>query len=349
MFVIQMNLVTDLSDFFGENSEGKIYTGQELVKLNNTIDQLLLIYKKLSAERLWAIVNQVPDEIWGTIVGMHKDTFDGWQTLRFVSKKWYYTIPKFASKISFIDARSPLNPASLSSYENMRFIKTKNTFKINFCLTAFRNLKKLYIQYHRGKDWQHEYIDNLNLPLLTHVTFSGEWVQCRGIISQITRLSLKGCTVNDFHFTKYTSLTHLKMKDVYRSGGGNVMCIPSHVIFVVTDKSIKMSPTQLNYTGTIKIMANNYTYVGDFCNGKMTGKGAMQFKDGDAYTGEFLDDHKHGHGIRTYGREAYGVYGRNVLSHEGTWYRGLLNGKIITTFLDGTKSEENWSNGKKLI
>jgi hypothetical protein len=64
-------------------------------------------------------------------------------------------------------------------------------------------------------------------------------------------------------------------------------------------------------------MPDGFTYVGEWVDGRMEGKGIATFPNGDVYEGSFVDGKREGQGILRY---AAGE------QSQGEWTKGLLTG-----------------------
>ena len=78
-------------------------------------------------------------------------------------------------------------------------------------------------------------------------------------------------------------------------------------------------------------------YIGDFVNGKMSGKGKYIWKDGSYYEGDFVDGNFQGYGVRVYPSGS---------RYEGYWVNDLPSGKGKYTWVDGDYYEGDFLNDK---
>jgi len=73
------------------------------------------------------------------------------------------------------------------------------------------------------------------------------------------------------------------------------------------------------------------TYVGDFVDGAMTGKGKKTYYGGDYYEGSFLNGLRNGMGVETY-------YGQSC-NYDGDWIKDNKEGKGVETYKNGDRYE----------
>ena len=69
--------------------------------------------------------------------------------------------------------------------------------------------------------------------------------------------------------------------------------------------------------GLGKLITQEYSYEGEFQNGKKNGYGVLKFQSGQTYTGNFKDNLKHGHGTLLYDTGN---------RYEGNWENDKKNG-----------------------
>ena len=84
---------------------------------------------------------------------------------------------------------------------------------------------------------------------------------------------------------------------------------------------------------------NRTTYVGNFLNGKMHGKGTFTYTDGATYFGDFKNGKEFGEG--TFICWAHGA------KYEGAFKNGLKHGKGSYNYPDGAKYVGEWRYGKR--
>jgi hypothetical protein len=96
-----------------------------------------------------------------------------------------------------------------------------------------------------------------------------------------------------------------------------------------------------NGFGKLKFSKNNTNdhniFIGEFKNGKMQGKGKLEWKTGLVFDGEFKDDLRNG-----FGRQLWA----NGNNHEGNYIDGKRSGNGTFTWLDGDKYIGNFENDK---
>lgn len=74
-------------------------------------------------------------------------------------------------------------------------------------------------------------------------------------------------------------------------------------------------------------------YVGEWAEGKRSGRGKCAFADGGRYEGEWAEDRPHGKGSRAFaGGERY----------QGEWREGRRHGFGVCVFADGRKFKGEW-------
>lgn len=91
--------------------------------------------------------------------------------------------------------------------------------------------------------------------------------------------------------------------------------------------------------GTLSCSRVNETYTGEFVNDKRHGFGVFEYSNGDKFFGQWKDGKKHGKG--TYLRS-----GCNE-SYTGEWRYNRMHGPGTYVYADGSKFCGLWSNGKK--
>ena len=89
--------------------------------------------------------------------------------------------------------------------------------------------------------------------------------------------------------------------------------------------------------GTCSITRDKSSYVGDFQNGMMHGKGKLKINN-DIYHGDFQNGMMHGNGKLVY------QTGPEV-SYEGGWYEGKMHGLGKIVYRDGTRNNVEYDNG----
>lgn len=112
-------------------------------------------------------------------------------------------------------------------------------------------------------------------------------------------------------------------------------------------------------TGTL-IFPDGTVYVGDFNDGKKSGRGKIEYADGSVYDGEFSEDAPHGHGIYTTAKSVYDgqiYYGHKVGRGKMTFVNGdvydgifkndRIGGQGVLTKHDGTVVQGNFRETKK--
>ena len=111
-------------------------------------------------------------------------------------------------------------------------------------------------------------------------------------------------------------------------------------------------------TGTLTF-PDGTVYVGEFNDGKKSGRGKIEYADGSVYDGEFFEDAPHGHGIYTTAKSVYDgqIYYGHKVGHgkmtfaNGDVYDGIfkndkIGGQGVLTKHDGTVVQGNFR-GKK--
>jgi hypothetical protein len=93
---------------------------------------------------------------------------------------------------------------------------------------------------------------------------------------------------------------------------------------------------RLHGKGTLNF-ADGRTYVGDFHEGELRGQGIYRYPDGRRYVGEFLANRRHGHGVL---RFADGE------SYQGQWSEGRMHGQGTLTWPDGEKYLGEFQDGR---
>ena len=111
------------------------------------------------------------------------------------------------------------------------------------------------------------------------------------------------------------------------------------------------------------VSKNGTTYVGNFVNGKMHGKGTFTYSDGATYVGEFKNGKEHGvgtfrcwqHGSKYEGEFKYGkkhgigtyTYPDGVI-YVGDWVQGKRHGSGVITYPGGRKQSGKFENDRYL-
>lgn len=80
----------------------------------------------------------------------------------------------------------------------------------------------------------------------------------------------------------------------------------------------------------------DFSYEGNFKNGKYDGEGTMSWANGAKYIGQFLRNQKHGQGVEHYSSGE---------KFKGEYRDGQINGKGEYFFEDGTSVKGLWKNG----
>ena len=83
---------------------------------------------------------------------------------------------------------------------------------------------------------------------------------------------------------------------------------------------------------------NGETYVGEWANGKYSGKGAFTFKNGNKYDGFFKEGRYDGQGTTNYG---------NGEKYTGGFKEGVYSGQGTLTYVDGSKYIGEFKNGMR--
>ena len=83
---------------------------------------------------------------------------------------------------------------------------------------------------------------------------------------------------------------------------------------------------------------DNVKYDGQFVEGKHSGKGTMEWKDGRTYTGEFAEGQVHGKGILTFA-------GKFIKRHTGKFVKSLAHGTADLELAHGRKIKVDFDNG----
>lgn len=87
----------------------------------------------------------------------------------------------------------------------------------------------------------------------------------------------------------------------------------------------------------ILIYGNDDKYVGDFLNGKRTGRGTLTYANGSIYVGDFFDDQPHGQGTYTLPTGE---------SYSGTFVHGIQYGTATYYWPSGSRCEGIFYDGK---
>lgn len=127
-----------------------------------------------------------------------------------------------------------------------------------------------------------------------------------------------------FRFSNGTTLEGQFAAGVFVSGTYTTKINYNTCVFTVQNGNI--TSAEIKYT-------NGNTYVGDFANGSVSGKGVMKYSNGDNYTGDFQNGLKHGTGTYTWSGGA---------KYEGSWKDDKMDGK-------GTYFYPSWAAGVKLV
>lgn len=80
------------------------------------------------------------------------------------------------------------------------------------------------------------------------------------------------------------------------------------------------------------------SYVGDYYQGKMHGKGTIKYANGAEYVGDWKDGKRHGKGTMKY---------TDGVEYTGDWQDDKRHGNGTITFADGEKYIGEWQNHKK--
>lgn len=94
--------------------------------------------------------------------------------------------------------------------------------------------------------------------------------------------------------------------------------------------------------GLGELLNSKLYYKGRFMNGLPDGFGRACFESGDKYVGQFQRGRMHGEGVYFFSPHSKS----KAIMHNGFFAKGLPNGHGILTFLDGTRYEGHFSNGR---
>eukprot|EP01062_Namystynia_karyoxenos_P028084 TRINITY_DN2134_c0_g1_i3.p1 TRINITY_DN2134_c0_g1~~TRINITY_DN2134_c0_g1_i3.p1 ORF type:complete len:1194 (+),score=488.42 TRINITY_DN2134_c0_g1_i3:93-3674(+) len=112
----------------------------------------------------------------------------------------------------------------------------------------------------------------------------------------------------------------------------------------------------------VLVWPNGNKYVGQWSDGKMTGRGVFTYgTEGDRYEGEFMDDKKHGRGCYTFAngnryegdfvndkRHGSGKYHWVCGDmYDGEWREGRMEGRGITVYANGNKYEGDFKEDRR--
>merc|ERR1712185_162886 len=102
--------------------------------------------------------------------------------------------------------------------------------------------------------------------------------------------------------------------------------------------------------GVLQYKSGN-TYTGEWVNDMKCGNGLMEWKDrGETYDGDWLDGKPHGFGVQIWleERDARTTVSAQMSNrYEGYWYEGVREGFGVFSFANGSKYEGNFKNNKK--
>ncbi|MEM7746700.1 MAG: peptidoglycan-binding protein [Pseudomonadota bacterium] len=85
------------------------------------------------------------------------------------------------------------------------------------------------------------------------------------------------------------------------------------------------------------------TYVGEYRQGKINGRGIYTWSSGSKYDGEWLDGDYHGHGIYVWGEGSEWSGDR----YEGEYRNGKRHGRGSHKFANGNEYDGEWRDGKR--
>jgi hypothetical protein len=112
--------------------------------------------------------------------------------------------------------------------------------------------------------------------------------------------------------------------------------------------------------GKMAEVSGAYTYIGPYVNDQRHGPAVVQFGDGSVFRGPFVNDVQRGPGELTFkdGRKITGefldhmpngqaVEQSNAGTLNGVWSNGMLNGKVLVTYPNGTRFEGMYASNKR--
>lgn len=153
--------------------------------------------------------------------------------------------------------------------------------------------------------------------------------------------------------TKRPPGMNMKIKGNFENSQSSTTIGPAKIKFYSGERYVGPCNSKYNAHGRGKFTFLDGIYVGDFIDGKKSGRGRIDYADGCVYDGEFLDDAPHGKGIYT--TTDKGIYeGQLVCGHkdgpgkmtfangdvyEGNFIRDRIEGHGTLTKIDGTVTQ----------
>ena len=160
--------------------------------------------------------------------------------------------------------------------------------------------------------------------------------------------------------TKRPPGTNMKIKGNFENSQSSITIGPAKIKFDSGERYVGPCNSNYNAHGRGKFTFLDGIYVGDFIDGKKSGRGRIDYADGCVYDGEFLNDAAHGRGTYTTkkgiyeGQLVFGFYeglGKMTFAngdvYEGNFIKDRIEGEGTLTKIDGTVKQGNFRETKR--